>query len=121
MESADQRLVTPDHQRPEYKLYRWCGVAESAIKLHPVCDATITLSFEQTTGWGTILFATAPVYDFAYARHEQKDENNELYALLHSEHPERKAARVVHQCTGSHLCEPSNTPMTAKQMKEFEP
>jgi hypothetical protein len=109
-------------QRPQYVLYRWCGVDEASLNLHPSCPVSITLEFEATRGYGTILYATAAVYDFAHARNEMGDRNNDLYALLFSRqlaHPPRGFVRT--ECTGKRICNPGSSAMTARQMKEFEP
>ncbi len=109
-------------QRPQYVMYRWCGVEEASLNLHPSCPVSITLEFEATRGYGTILYATAAVYDFAHARNEMGDRNNDLYALLFSRrlaHRPRAFVRAV--CTGKRICNPGSSDMTARQMKEFEP
>jgi hypothetical protein len=121
IETEDQRLAGAQNRKPLYLLYRWCGVNETDRKLLPNCGATITLSFESTSGFGTLLYATAPVYEFAYARHNMKDENNDLYVLLNSLKPGVPYRRIKHECTGSHLCSPSVSPMSAKQLREFQP
>ena len=121
IETEEQRLAGPERRKPHYQLYRWCGLPESDRRLLPTCNATITLSFEETSGFGTLLYATGPVYAYAEARHGMKDENNDLYVLLHSARPEVPYRPVKHECTGSHLCNPTMTPMSARQLSEFQP
>lgn len=121
IETEEQRLVGPEGRKPHYLLYRWCAPSEADRRLFPTCEATITLSFEETSGFGTLLYATWPVYAFAEARHAMKDENNDLYVLLHSSKPEVPYRWVKHECTGSHICTPTFTPMSARQLGEFQP
>lgn len=121
IETEEQRIAGAENRKPLYLLYRWCGVNAADRKLLPSCGATITLSFEATSGMGTVLYATGPVYEFADARHNMKDENNDLYVLLNSEKPEVPYKKIKHQCTGSHLCSPSLLPMSAKQLRDFQP
>jgi hypothetical protein len=121
IETDEQRLVGPEGRKPHYLLYRWCGLSESDRRLVPPCEATITLSFEATSGFGTLLYATGPVYAFAEARHVMKDENNDLYVLLRSLKPDVPYRPVKHECTGSHICSPTVTPMSARQLGEFQP
>ncbi len=109
-------------QRPQYVMYRWCGVEEASRLLHPTCPVSITLEFEATRGYGTILYATAAVYDFAHARNEMGDRNNDLYTLLFSRqlaHPPRSFVRT--ECTGKRICNPGSSAMTAREMNEFVP
>jgi len=121
IETDEQRLIGAAGRKPHYLLYRWCGLSESSRLLLPTCEATITLSFEESSGFGTLLYATGPVYEFAEARHAMRDENNDLYVLLHSLKPEVPYRPVRHECTGSHICSPTFTPMSARQLSEFQP
>jgi hypothetical protein len=81
----------------------------------------VTLSFEAATGEGMIVFATAPVYAFAYARHVTGDENNELYVLLEGSGVQTKFRRTVVECTGNRICQPSRDAMSARQWHNFQP
>jgi hypothetical protein len=121
IESEDQRLSSPEKRKPVYALYRWCGTDEASRSLRPTCPATVTLSLEAVTGMGTILYATPVVYDYAYARHQMKDDNNELYVLLNSDHPSRPYRRVRHECTGRRICDPTMSTMSARQLRDFAP
>ena len=121
VESETERFTTPEKQKPQYARFRWCGVDDSMRQLRPGCEATVTLVFEGHSGLGTVLYATAPLYEFAYARHRMKDENNELYVMLSSRNLATPNRKEKFECTGSHLCSPSLTPMAAKDLREFQP
>jgi hypothetical protein len=105
--------------RPQYAMFRWCGLSESAAYERPNCLSTITLEFEATQGYGTILFATAPVYDFAFARHEMGDQRNDLYRLLYSDRLDHLPPRPDVRCTGTRICNPGHEPMSAQELRDF--
>ena len=110
-----------DPQAPvDYVLYRWCGLAPSARTLHPACPATVTFVFNETRGVGMVLYATNPVYDYAYARHMTGDDNNDVYVILNSPRLELPYQRVVPHMT-SHIHSQQMTVMTADEYREFEP
>jgi hypothetical protein len=101
--------------------YRWCGLPEDSVRLSPACPATITQVFDRTTGWGMIVFATAPVYAYAYARHTLSDENNMLYVLLNGQPMDRPFRRLVQQCTGTYICGGRMTAMPVREQQLFSP
>lgn len=104
--------------------YRWCGLPQNSSELVPDCNATITLMFNRDTGWGMVLFATGPLYKFAYARHITQDENNELYMALVSRDPGKPTRRNANDClrtTGSLICEGKLVPMRDAERRRFEP
>jgi len=104
--------------------YRWCGLPSHPDQLVPACAATITLLFNRDTGWGMVLFATASIYKFAYARHVAQDENNELYMALVSNRPTESTRRNANDCrrtTGSLLCEGKLVAMPDAERRRFEP
>lgn len=123
IEAGDERVTTPEQPRPEYFRYRWCGVGEFARELRPACASTVTLVFEAARGQGTILYATPPMYDYAYGRHVEGQENDELYVLLNGRRLDRKYRYESHlsQCTGTHLCGPSTSSMPAAELSAFQP
>ena len=70
---------------------------------------------------GTVLYATAQMYDYAYGRHTSGDENNEIWALLNGQ-PIFKSYRVERrQCTGTHICRPIKNDLSAKDVLAFQP
>lgn len=119
--TVDETITSPETPRLSPGRYRWCGLDDGDRPLVPPCSATVTLSFDPATGYGTVLFATAPVYVFAYARHMTGDENNELYVLLEGPTPEHKFPKLQVQCTGNHICQPSKASMSARQLHDFQP
>jgi hypothetical protein len=121
IESGDETLTTPRKRWPDYIRYRWCGVSEFALKLRPTCNATVTLVFDGVTGEGTVLYATAPMYEYAYGRHVLGQENDELYVLLNGRRLDRPNAFESHRCTGTRLCNPGNSRMSAQELSAFQP
>jgi hypothetical protein len=110
-----------DPQAPvDYVLYRWCGLAPSSRLLHPPCPATVTFVFNETRGVGMVLFATNAVYDYAYARHETGDDNNDVYVILNSPRLDMHYERVVPHVT-NHIHSQQMAAMTAEEYREFEP
>lgn len=123
IESESERLTTPEKAVPEFFQYRWCGVTESAPQLRPDCAATVTLVFDTASGDGTVLFATSPMYDYAYGRHEQGRPNDELYVLLNGRRPDEPQRYVPLKCTGTHICNRNNatSEMSDEQRRAYEP
>jgi hypothetical protein len=101
--------------------YRWCGLAESNLQLAPTCTATVTQIFDPRTGWGMIVYATRPIYEFAYARHALNDENNFLYVLLNGRTMSVPFRREVQACTGTRICGPRISAIPEKEQKLFAP
>ena len=82
--------------------WRWCSLRTDR-DIAPGCQSSIVFAFDATTGWGVVLYATRPIWEFAYARHQGGAEDDALYKLLHGlgeSHP------VDESCTGSNLCRP---------------
>jgi hypothetical protein len=124
IETEEERLTTREKAGPEYVQYRWCGVTESAPQLRPSCAATVTLVFDTLSGEGTVLYATSPMYDYAYGRHEQgRPGDDELYVLLNGRRPDQPQRYVPLKCTGTHICNRENatSEMSAEERKRFEP
>ena len=92
--SVDSSGSSTEKALPPKARYRWCGLDDGDKHLTPSCNATVTLVFEASTGQGTILFATNPVYEYAYARHVTSDENNELYVLLEAPSPDYRYHKI---------------------------
>ena len=105
--------------RPEYVVYRWCGLLPDGQQLHPSCPASITLEFESISGVGSVLFATPKVYDFAYARYQMGDQKNDLYALLFSKHLDHWMPRADVHCTGTRICNPGHANLSDKTVSQF--
>lgn len=100
--TPDGKVVKPrDHRFDEW---RWCSL-QSDRDIAPDCKASIVLAFDATTGWGVVMYATRPLWEFAYARHNGGAEDDPLYRLLtglEERHPTDTA------CTGSNLCRPGS-------------
>jgi hypothetical protein len=98
--APDGKFVQPRERR--FDEWRWCSL-HGDRSIAPSCKASIVLAFDEKTGWGVVLFATRPVWEFAYARHNGGAEDDGLYQLLRGidkKHP------VDTACTGSNLCRP---------------
>ena len=122
VESGGERLTGPEKAVPDEYRYRWCGVDEFAPKLRPNCSATVTLVFDTTSGEGTLLYATAPMYAYAYGRHQLGQENDELYVLLNGRQVDKKQHYERARCTGTLICNRgSSTPMSPKELRLYKP
>ena len=119
--TEDESVSSVEKPRPQFVRYQWCGVSPASNELRPSCPANVALVFEALSGEGTVLFVTGPVYDFANAVHELGDTNNDLYVMLNGTEVDFNRPRVRQDCTGSHICQPGKSTVTAKQMREFEP
>ncbi len=103
-----------------YTMYRWCGTDEVSRALHPTCSATVTLAFDAVAGTGVILFATNPMYDYAYARNAMGDVANDLYTLLIARSLDRARAAQKETCTGTLICGSQHAKMSDKELREFQ-
>ncbi len=104
----------------QYLVHRWCGLEEVARSLRPTCPATVTVVFNESSGVGAIIYATAPVYEYAWARHVGGDENNELYVVLNSprlETPYRRSS----QLHTSRIADLGIAAMSSKESAGFQP
>ncbi len=102
VESEDGgRLATTPRKR-RFDEWRWCARVRGR-EIAPSCAASVVLAFDPASGWGVVLYATRPVWEFAFARHNGGAQDDPLYKLLHGL---EKYAAVNHACTGSHLCRP---------------
>ena len=118
-ESDDSAQVAAPSVRQEFMVYRWCGLLPGDQRLHPGCDASITLEFEANHGVGSVLFATAKVYDYAYARYVMGEHNNDLYALLFSRHLDHPMPRAEIHCTGTRICNAVHIKLDDATTSEF--
>ena len=122
VEGKDEPLTAPDKVVPDEYRYRWCGLDESAPKLRPNCSATVTLVFDTTSGEGTLLYATAPMYAYAYGRHQLGQESDELYVLLNGPQGDKKQRYVRKMCTGTLICNRGGiSQMSSKELRLFQP
>jgi hypothetical protein len=101
--------------------FRWCGLQESNMMLSPTCPATVTQIFDPHTGWGMVVYATRPMYEFAYARHSLSDENNFLYVLLNGRPMGEPFRRAAQPCTGTRICGPRIFAIPEREQKLFAP
>jgi hypothetical protein len=110
----DGEFVQPRERR--YDEWRWCPL-RNAREIAPDCKASIVLAFDSTTGWGVVLYATRPVWEFAFARHYGGAEDDPLFQLLMGLGQRRRADT---SCTGSNLCRPSPpSPMRESTKAQF--
>lgn len=125
IEGDDDEGIEPEDGAParlqDVQRYRWCGMPEDTRRLSPICPATITQVFDRNSGWGMIVFATAPVYAFAYARHSLSDENNLLYVLLNGRPIDQPFRRLVQKCTGTYICGGKMSALPERDQKLFTP
>ncbi|HEY4210759.1 MAG TPA: hypothetical protein VGM84_04730 [Steroidobacteraceae bacterium] len=122
IESGTEHLTAPEKAVPDEYRYRWCGLDEAAPQLRPNCAATVTLVFDTTSGEGTLLYATAPMYAYAYGRHQLGQESDELYVLLNGRPADKKQRYVRARCTGSLICNRGGiSPMSSKELRLFQP
>ena len=101
--------------------YRWCGLKMNGREIHPTCPATVSLLFDGSTGRGLVLYATAPLYDYAWARHDMGDTENEMFVLLSGQTKAPIARAKLRECTGSRVCGASNKTLSAKTLRDFQP
>ena len=101
--------------------YRWCGLKLDGRALYPSCPATVTLLFDGSTGRGLVLYATPPLYEYAWARHEMGDTENEMFVLLSGQAKAHIARAKLRECTGSRVCGTSKKGLSAKTLSEFQP
>jgi hypothetical protein len=104
-----------------YVRYRWCGLDTDEKQLRPSCPATVTLVFDAERGEGTILYAAAPLYDYAYARRDTGDAHDEIFALLNGERLDQHKYYVKRECTIGRICGPSKQGMSKKDFLAFQP
>ncbi len=68
------------HERT-FQTWRWCRPIDRDIA--PKCEASITFGFNPDSGNGAILFATRPVWEFAYARENSQRGGDPMYKFMH--------------------------------------
>jgi hypothetical protein len=100
-------IATPDgklvqHRERRFSEWRWCSLRGDR-DIAPGCKASIVFAFDAASGWGVVLYATRPVWEFAHARHHGGAEDDPLYRLLAGLQQQHAADRT---CTGSNLCRP---------------
>ena len=66
-----------------------------------------------------VLYATNPMYDYAYARHVTGDANNDLYIILNS--PRLDVPYRVVPRGGTQIHVPKVTAMSEGEYREFQP
>ena len=102
-------------------VWRWCGLKLAGRDLKPPCPATLTLVFDRGTGNGMLLYATEPMYGYAWARHDMNDPDNELFLLLSGQIKPEKRNKTLRECTGSRNCGSTNQALQSKRLAEFQP
>lgn len=106
-------VILPPRKR-RFRRWEWCGARSR--ELAPSCGASIVLEIDLVSGTGVVVFVTAPVYAFAYARRYGGADDDQMYQLLHG----ATSLRVTHICTGTHLCRPeSPSEMSESMLAKF--
>ena len=100
MDGPASRRVRPT---VHFEHYRRCGVHLSSNVLHPDCRATVSPAFDSKAGSCTVLYATAPVYDFSHRVHAMGELNNELLRLMAELPLDQVYRRERDICSGSHI------------------
>jgi hypothetical protein len=66
----------------KFSIWRWCPARDRGF--HTSCTASVTLALNPQTGVGTVLYATPPLWEFAYARQNNGFKGDPLFKLLHA-------------------------------------
>jgi len=120
IESLDEK--EPSRRKEQKSVhYRWCGLDFSSKALRPTCTATVALSYDADRGEGSVLFATAPLYEYAFARYDLGDVGNDLYRMLGDRPLDEKPQRLTYECTGTRICGAGHGGMSARDLRTFEP
>jgi len=98
--TPDSKFVQPRDRR--FDEWRWCSL-HGDQDIAPNCKASVVLALDSSTGWGVVLYATRPVWEFAYARQHGGAGGDALYRLLTGL---EQYHAVDTACTGSNLCRP---------------
>lgn len=112
--TPNERIAEPRKRR--FSEWRWCSL-RGGRALAPLCSASVVLTFDPESGKGLVLYATRPVWEFAYAQHNGGSDGAPLYKLLHGLY---KYSPPDQACTGSHLCRPSPPkPISERTLARF--
>jgi len=98
--TPEGKIVQPRARR--FHEWRWCSL-HGDRDIAPDCSASVVLALDSTTGWGVVLYATRPVWEFAYARQHGGTGGDALYRLLTGLEQYHAVDAI---CTGSNLCRP---------------
>jgi len=98
--TPDAKFVQPRARR--FNEWRWCSL-HGDRDIAPDCEASVVLALDSTTGWGVVLYATRPVWEFAYARQHGGTGGDALYRLLTGL---EQYHAIDNACTGTNLCRP---------------
>lgn len=66
----------------EFSTWRWCPAMDGAFST--LCEASIVLSMDPELGRGVVLFATPPLWEYAYVREHGHAQGDPLFALMHA-------------------------------------
>lgn len=103
-----------DRRKHDLKHWRWCPVRDR--ELAPYCASSIVLAYDKRLDQAVILFATAPVWRFAFAQHNGGTPNEPLYQLLHG----RGLHTPDDQCLGSRLsCSGRPRDLSLEELERF--
>jgi hypothetical protein len=82
-------VVTPDDQADagnaadrKFRSWRWCPAMDRAMSTR--CESSIVMSMEPDTGRALVLFATPPLWQYAYAREHMDEGGDPLFDLMHA-------------------------------------
>lgn len=74
----DTREYSADDRK--FSSWRWCPAKDRSMKTS--CDASIVLSIDPEAGRGVVIFATPPLWQYAWASQDMNG-NDALFALMH--------------------------------------
>jgi hypothetical protein len=82
IESVDgpANFVPSDDRK--FSTWRWCPAPRDGLMTR--CDASIVLSIDPDIGRGIVLFSTAALWEYAYARESGSGTPDPLYTLMHA-------------------------------------
>jgi len=66
----------------KFSTWRWCPAADRALATS--CDASIVLSIDPDSGRAVVLYSTPALWEYAYARQNNNEDGDPLYAVMHA-------------------------------------
>lgn len=73
-----------------FSSWRWCPAKDRSMKTS--CESSIVLSIDPEWGRGLVIFATPPLWQYAWASQDMTG-NDALFALMHGRKPRKIASR----------------------------
>jgi hypothetical protein len=82
IESVDGPASFVPSDDRKFSTWRWCPAPRDGLMTR--CDASIVLSIDPDIGRGIVLFSTAALWEYAYARESGSGTPDPLYTLMHA-------------------------------------